>query len=323
MPWPGSLAPSPSARCGFRWQRPTCAATGSGRPGLACGSRSRRRPWASSRHHGMWAWPSPSCRRSMTPGIRTGCAGRRPRSRRLWIGEVVAEPMAAHERPDDVAWFELAAVDGPAARVVFAPPPAILVGSAAPPWPTPAGAALPGQPAGSGAGSAAAAAGGRGGGSRGPRVSRRDTSAKPSLAADPGQARALIAPGPAAYVAASCPSGHTARSPDRPVRCPAVRTRSCGDRGLVGWPRHPAAHLRLALGPGPDWPAVIPSFRSAQSMISAKSTKARRATGAGTVPARHGESPLWPAVPRRAGRLRVVISTLWEARRADVELPSR
>ena len=59
-------------------------------------------------------------------------------SRRLWIGEVVAEPMSAHERPDDVAWFELAAVDGPAARVVFAPPPAILVGSAAPPWPTPA-----------------------------------------------------------------------------------------------------------------------------------------------------------------------------------------
>jgi hypothetical protein len=32
---------------------------------------------------------------------------------------------------------------------------------------------------------------------------------------------------------------------------------------------------------------------------------------------------LWPAVPRRAGRLRVVISTLWEARWADVELPSR
>jgi hypothetical protein len=59
-------------------------------------------------------------------------------SDRLWMGEVVAEPLAEHERPDDVAWFELATVDGPAARVVFAPPPAIAVGPAAPPWPTPA-----------------------------------------------------------------------------------------------------------------------------------------------------------------------------------------
>lgn len=42
---------------------------------------------------------------------------------RLWIGEVVAEPMSAHERPDDVAWFELATAGGPAARVVFAPRP--------------------------------------------------------------------------------------------------------------------------------------------------------------------------------------------------------
>ena len=59
-------------------------------------------------------------------------------SDRLWMGEVVAEPLAEHERPDDVAWFELATVDGPAARVVFAPPPAIAVGPATPPWPTPA-----------------------------------------------------------------------------------------------------------------------------------------------------------------------------------------
>jgi hypothetical protein len=35
-------------------------------------------------------------------------------SGRLWLGEVVAEPMSEHERPDDVAWFELAAADGPA-----------------------------------------------------------------------------------------------------------------------------------------------------------------------------------------------------------------
>src|SRR5260221_4126700 len=61
-------------------------------------------------------------------------------SHRLWIGEVVAEPMPEHGRqpPNEVAWFELAAVGGPAARVVLAPLPAIQVGPAAPSWPTPA-----------------------------------------------------------------------------------------------------------------------------------------------------------------------------------------
>jgi hypothetical protein len=100
--------------------------------------------------------------------------------------------------------------------------------------------------------------GGRGGGRRGPCVGRRDAGAKPSVAADFGQAQALIAPGPAAYVAASCPPRHTARSPDHAVRCPAVRARSCGDRGLVGvGRRHPATHLRLAVGPGPAVAAVM------------------------------------------------------------------
>jgi hypothetical protein len=63
-------------------------------------------------------------------------------SGRLWMGEVVAEPRFEHERPDDVAWLELATAGGPAARVVFAPPPAILVGPAAAPWLTPAESCL-------------------------------------------------------------------------------------------------------------------------------------------------------------------------------------
>jgi len=44
MPSPGSLARSPPARCGCRRRRLTCAATGSGRPGSACGFRSRGPP---------------------------------------------------------------------------------------------------------------------------------------------------------------------------------------------------------------------------------------------------------------------------------------
>jgi hypothetical protein len=133
-------------------------------------------------------------------------------SDRLWMGEVVAEPGSEHERPDDVAWFELATADGPAARVVFAPPPATSVGPAAPPWPNACGV-LPGlaEPAGSGAGTwPQRRQGGRGGGCRGPGVGRRDAGPKPFVAGDPGQAHALIAPGSAAYVAASGPPRHTA-----------------------------------------------------------------------------------------------------------------
>jgi hypothetical protein len=59
-------------------------------------------------------------------------------SSRLWVGEVVAEPMSFPERHGDIAWFELATVNGPARRVVFAPSPTVSVGPAAPPWPTPA-----------------------------------------------------------------------------------------------------------------------------------------------------------------------------------------
>jgi hypothetical protein len=74
VPSPGSLARSPSARRGCRRQRLTCAAIGAGRRGLACGFRSREPLRASSRH-GARARPLPSCQRSTTSGVRTGCAG--------------------------------------------------------------------------------------------------------------------------------------------------------------------------------------------------------------------------------------------------------
>jgi hypothetical protein len=59
-------------------------------------------------------------------------------SSRLWMGEIVAEPIPEQGRDDDVAWFELAAVSGPTRRVIFVTSPAVPVGPAAPPWPTPA-----------------------------------------------------------------------------------------------------------------------------------------------------------------------------------------
>ena len=248
-------------------------------------------------------------------------------SRRLWIGEVVAEPVSAHERPDDVAWFELAAADGPAARVVFAPPPAILVGSAAPPWPTPAESYLA-------------------------RLSRQDPA--PELGRSGGRevvaavAEALVSVGAIPAQSPLLPPilGRQERSshPDlpltwpHPVRLgtpPDLRIALCAVlpfehaaaviEGLSAWGEDIQLHIYgWPWVQGQHWPAAIPSFkvRTIDDLGQEQEGQAGNWRGYGAGEG-HGEFTLWPAVPRRAGRLRVVISTLWEARWADVELPSR
>jgi hypothetical protein len=71
-------------------------------------------------------------------------------------------------------------------------------------------------------------------------------------------------------------------------------------------------------------PAAIPSFkvRATDDLGHEHEGHAGswRDYGAGEA---RGDFTLWPGVPRRAGRLRVVISTLWEARWAEITLPSR
>jgi hypothetical protein len=246
---------------------------------------------------------------------------------RLWIGEVVAEPMSAHERPDDVAWFELAAADGPAARVVFAPPPAILVGPAAQPWPTPAESYLAW-------------------------LSRQDPA--PELGRSGGRevvaavAEALVSVGamPAESLLLPPILGRHERSshPDLPLTWPhPVRLGTPPDfqialcaalpfehaaaviEGLSAWGEDIQLHIYgWPWVQGQHWPAAIPSFkvRAIDDLGQEHEGQAGNWRGYGAGEG-HGEFTLWPAVPRRAGRLRVVISTLWEARWADIELPSR
>ena len=83
---------------------------------------------------------------------------------------------------------------------------------------------------------------------------------------------------------------------------------------IYGWPWVQGQH----------WPTAIPSFTVRAIDDLGHEHEGQRGSwrgyGAGEG---HGEFTLWPAVPRRAGRLRVVISTLWEARWADIELLSR
>jgi hypothetical protein len=229
-------------------------------------------------------------------------------SHRLWIGEVVAEPMAEHERqpPDEIAWFELTAVGGPAARVVFASPPAILVGPA------------------------------------------------PDLGRSGGRevvatlAEALVAVGAMPAQSPLLPPilGRHKRSshPDLPLAWPHpvqlgtppdLQIALCGAlpfehaavviEGLAAWGED--IHLYIYGWPwvhGQHWPTAIPSFkvRAIDDLGQEHEGQAGNWHGYGAGEGR-GEFTLWPAVPRRAGRLRVVVSTLWEARWADIELPSR
>jgi len=245
----------------------------------------------------------------------------------LWIGEVVAEPAPEHERAGDVAWFELAAADGPAARVVFAPPPATPAGPAAPPWPTPAESYLawlsrqdPAPELGRSGGRQVVAAVAEGLVSVGAMpaqspllpsmLARHKRSTHPDLP--------LTWPHPV----------HLGTPPDLQLAlCAALPFEHAAAviEGLSAWGEDIQLHIYgWPWMRGQHWPAAVPSFkvRAIDDLGQQHEGQAGswRGYGAGEG---HGEFTLWPAVPRRAGRLRVVVSTLWEAQWADIELPSR
>jgi hypothetical protein len=83
---------------------------------------------------------------------------------------------------------------------------------------------------------------------------------------------------------------------------------------IYGWPWIQDQH----------WPAAIRCFtvRATDDLGQEHEGHPGGWRGYGTGEA-HAEFTLWPGVLRSAGSQRVVISTLWEARWADIELPRR
>jgi hypothetical protein len=249
------------------------------------------------------------------------------RSARRWLGEVIAEPASEHGQPDDVAWFELATADGPAARVAFGPPGCIATGPDAAAWPTAAECYLA-------------------------LLSRQDP--VPEVGRSGGRdvvaavAESLVTVGAIPAQSPLLPQvlGRHKRSshPDLPVGWPhAVRVGTPPDlqielcaalpfedaavvlEGVSAWGED--IQLHVYGWPwiwGQQWPAAIPSFkvRATDDLGHEHEGYAGgwRDYGAGEGRANF---TLWPGVPRQAGRLRVVISTLWEARWAEITLPSR
>ncbi len=252
---------------------------------------------------------------------------------RRWLGEVVAEPVSERGQPDDVAWFddvswvELATADGPAARVAFGPPVVIPMGTAAPVWPTAAECYLA-------------------------LLSRQDPA--PELGRGGGRdvvaavAESLVTVGAIPAQSPLLPQvlGRHKRSshPDLPVGWPhAVRVGTPPDlqialcaalsfedaavviEGMSAWGED--IQLHVYGWPwiwGQQWPAAIPSFkvRATDDLGHEHEGFAGgwRDYGAGEGRANF---TLWPGVPRRAGSLHVVISTLWEARWAEITMPGR
>ena len=248
-------------------------------------------------------------------------------SGRLWIGEVVAEPMSEHQQPDDVAWFELATLEGPAGRVALAPPPAIPVGAAAAPWPTPAESYLSWL-------------------RRQEPVPELDRSGGWEVVAAVAEGLVSVGAMPAQSPLLPQVLGRHKRPsrPDLPLTWPhPVRLGTPPDvqvalcialpfqhaaaviEGMSAWGEDIQLHMYgWPWIQGQHWPTAIPSFKVraiddlGQGHEGQPGSWRRYGAGEG-----HADFTLWPAVPRRARRLRVVISTLWEARWADITLPSR
>ncbi len=246
---------------------------------------------------------------------------------RVGLGEVVAEPVSEHGPPDDIAWLELASADEPASRVVFAAPAATVVGTAAPAWPTAAECYLA-------------------------LLSRQDPA--PGLGRSGGRdvvaavAESLVTVGAIPAQSPLLPQvlGRHKRSshPDLPVGWPhAVRVGTPPDlqialcaalpfedasvviEGLSAWGEDIQLHVYgWPWIRGRQWPAAIPSFNVRATDDLGDEHEGHRGAwrdyGAGEG---RGSFTLWPGVPRQAGRLRVVISTLWESRWAEIALPSR
>jgi hypothetical protein len=245
---------------------------------------------------------------------------------RLWIGEVVAEPVSEHEHPGDVAWLELADADGPAGRVVFAPAAVTAVGTAAPPWPTPAECYLAWL-------------------SRPGRAPELDQSGSREVVAAVAESLVTVGAIPAHSPLLPPILGRHKRSPhpDLPVGWPrAVRLGTPPDcqvalcaalpfehaavviEGLSAWDENIQLHLYGWPWIRQQWPASIPCFtvRAVDGLGHEHEGHAGSWRDYGGGEGR-GDFTLWPGVERRAGRLRVVISTLWEARWAEIMLPSR
>jgi hypothetical protein len=250
-----------------------------------------------------------------------------------WHGEMWAEPEPRPGEPvtgSAVRWLEFATTSGPAARVDLAPPARVATGQAEPPWPTPAECYL--AVLGSATSMSISADG---------RTTELDTAQIIAAVAD-----ALLWVG--ALPPDSALLSQTSTDPGWRARLKQLWGRRAHQRARDGEPDRAGLAVRLPLGQAT---AVIESIAAYEDLVSVElyghpwvtgeywpmiapcfQVRAFDDTGVEHqgVPGGGGGSPegswefwFWPPMVPGAKRIRVIVSTLWEAAWAEVPIPGR
>ncbi len=268
----------------------------------------------------------------------TSVASERPGQKAyLWHGEMLAEPEPGGEAPATrgaVRWLEFAAGSGPAARVDLAPPAQVATGQAEPPWPTPAEyyLAILGS-----ATSVSIATDGR--------TVHLDTAQIAATVADALLWVGALPPDSALLTQGTAAGGrdpgwreqlkHLWRRQAHLRRRDAEPDRA----GLaVGLPLRQATAVIESIAAHDDlvsielyghpwvngeyWPMITPCFQ-VRAVDDTGVEHEGVPGGGGGSPEGSWEFWFWPPVSPAARRIRVIVSTLWEAAWAEVPIPGR
>ena len=254
-----------------------------------------------------------------------------------WDGEMLAEPESRAAGPattDGVRWLEFAPASGPAARVVMPAPAQVAMGTADPPWPTPAECYLA-ELASVTSMSIGAADG----------TVELDTAQIVAAVAD-----ALL------WVGALPPDSGLLAGGTAAERGPAewrqslvhLWGRQAGRRALDGDPARAGLAAGLPLRQataviesitaqenlvsvqlyghpwvtGEYWPMITPCFQVRAVDDTGSEHEGIRGSGGGS-PEGSWNFWFWPPVAPAARRIRVIVSTLWEAAWAEIDIPGR
>jgi hypothetical protein len=266
--------------------------------------------------------------------VRSGQPGQPPPR---WDGELLAEPEPRADGPvtaDGVRWLEFAPASGPAARVVMPAPAQVAMGAADPPWPTPAECYL--AELASVTSMSIGAAGG---------TVELDTAQIVAAVAD-----ALLWAGALPPDSALLADGASAGRGPGGWREPLAHLwgRRAWRRALDGEP----ARVGLAAGlplrqataviesitahedlvsvqlyghpwvTGEYWPMITPCFQVRAVDDTGGEHEGMRGSGGGS-PEGSWVFWFWPPMAAAASRIRVIVSTPWEAAWAEIDVPGR
>jgi len=251
--------------------------------------------------------------------------------RRRWSGTMLAEPQPAGSATGGaVRWLEFAAAGTQPVRVVMPAPVPAETGQAEPPWPTPAEGYLA---------------------NLAQVTSMSIGSDGTTVELDAGQITAAVADA-LLWVGALPPDSSVLTdqtgSPDWQEELVHRWGRQAWQREHDGEPARAGLAVRLPLRrataviesitahdelvsiqlyghpwvSGEYWPMIAPCFEVRAVDDAGREYRGMRGSGGGSPEASFGFW-FWPPVPATAKRIRVIVSTLWEAAWAEVDIPGR